>query len=498
VARLRLPKKTPENEAAYAAAVRKLFPSLSDPPTLVLGPEQPRRRVALAELEASALANSPVIAQYEADITAQVGQAIQAGTHPNPILGYEADTVGSAGTRNYQGVFFTQLIKTWGKLELAQAIENVDLMNTQLALRQARIDLLADVRRQYFALLIAREALKINEAVVRFTHELYRIQSEQVAQEQAAAYEPFQLRTFAVQSRAALVAARNSYVTAWKQMTATLNVPDMPLADVVDDPAMPVPDVDFDSAVTHILSSNTEARAARNGPMKARLVLRLAEITPMPDVNLYATFQRDFTTPGFGRTTYNTQIGVPIPIFDQNKGNILSARGALVRATAEVTRVENDLRSRLAEAFGRFETNRVLVEYQRSQILPDSIRAYRGTYERHIAVPEDVGFADVIVAQQNLLNAVNTYLGALTAQWTALVDIANLLQIESLQELQLQLKDNDSAPEPPKEPDEGDDVSSLVSKILTAPKSELPAARQKRGPATDVAEASELLLPEDE
>src|SRR4029077_230196 len=153
-----------------------------------LGPEEPRRRVSLAELEATGLANSPVIAQYQSDITAQTGQAIQAGTHPNPIVGYEADTVGSAGTRNYQGVFFTQLIKTGGKLQLAQAIENVDLMNTQLALQQARIDLLADVRRQYFALLIARESVRINEAVVRFTHELYRIQSEQVAQEQAAAY----------------------------------------------------------------------------------------------------------------------------------------------------------------------------------------------------------------------------------------------------------------------------------------------------------------------
>ena len=95
-------------------------------------------RMTLGELEQMALANSPIIAQYQSDVAGQVGTTIQAGAHPNPIVGYESDTVGSAGTPNYQGAFVTQLIKTAGKLQLAQAIENVDLMNTQLALRQAR------------------------------------------------------------------------------------------------------------------------------------------------------------------------------------------------------------------------------------------------------------------------------------------------------------------------------------------------------------------------
>ena len=465
--RAREDQRTPENEAAYTAAISKLYPKLPEPPELNEGPAQvPRQKLTLDELEQMALANSPLIPQYQSDVTGQAGAAIQAGTHPNPLIGFEQDTVGSAGTRNYQGVYATQLIKTAGKLELAQAIENVDLMNTQLTLRQARNDLLTQVRRQYFALLVAREAVRINEAIVRFTHELYRIQVDQVTEGEAAAFEPAQLLIFVYQAHGALNAAQNRYTSAWKQLTSILNVPYLPVADLVDHPEMPVPIEDFDVAATHVLSMNTEARAARNGPLKARLALRLEEIRPIPDINFYVTVQKDFTTPGTNRATYNSQFGVPLPLWDRNKGNIQTARAFLIRAEEEVPRVENDLRARLASAFERFETNRVQVSLQRNHILPNAVRTYRGTYQRHIEQPADVGFADVVVAQQMLLNAVTQYITALNEQWSAFVDIAALLQIESLRELQLQLEQKDRPPAA-EGANEGAGVSRMFGEVLT-------------------------------
>jgi len=480
---LRLPRQTPGNKQAYDVAIRKLFPSLSDPPPFDTGtPEAPLSKVSLAELEQTALANSPIIAQYQSDITQAVGQAIQAGTHPNPIIGYEADTVGSGQTRNYQGIYASQVIKTAGKLEVAQAIQNVDLMNAQLAMRQARIDLLSQVRRQYFALLIARESVRINTALERFTHRLYRIQVDQVESGgDTAAYEPTQLRTFAVQSRGTLVAARQRYISAWKQLTATLNASDMPLSDLVDDPDLGVPQIDYDEAISHILSMNTEIRAARNGPLKARLALRLAEITPIPDLYAYVTVQKDFTNPNLPRATYNTQIGMPLPVFDRNKGNILSAQGALVRATEEVTRVQNDLRARLADAFERFDTNRYLVGTQRDQILPDAVRAYRGTYERHSTTPDAVGFADVVVAQQNMLNFISAYITALGNQWNAFVDIAALLQADDLQELKLKLRSRDEIPPEAKRNADSGEVSTMMARLLTPAEEVTPVGgRQAR------------------
>ena len=79
----------------------------------------------------------------------------------------------------------------------------------------------------------------------------------------------------------------------------------------------------------------------------------------------------------------------------------------------------------------------------------DYVKALRGSLEGlRVAYAEDLGFADVVVAQQSLLNAVTQYILVLTEQWNAFVDIAALLQIESLRELQLDLREKDSSPEP--------------------------------------------------
>src|SRR5262249_22320295 len=101
-------------------------------------------------------------------------------------------------------------------------------------------------------------------------------------------------------------------------------------------------------------------------------------------------------------------------------------------ATEEAHRVRSDLSSRLAEAFERYENNRVLLGYYSQYILPDQVRAYRGVYERHQQEPDKVGFADVVSAQQTLAAVVSAYVTTLGATWTAVTDVANLLQTNDL------------------------------------------------------------------
>ena len=41
----------------------------------------------------------------------------------------------------------------------------------------------------------------------------------------------------------------------------------------------------------------------------------------------------------------------------------------------------------------------------------------------------------MIVAQQNLANAIATFIATLNAQWTAVADLANLMQVEDFNDL---------------------------------------------------------------
>ncbi len=431
-----LPPINLNNPEQRSEIVDKLFPNRPQMPQIAPPADLQRRPpMTLQQLEDLAIANNPQLVQAAGNITAAEGTAIQVGTHPNPIIGYEADTVGSSFTRDYQGVYAQQVVKTAGKLGLQRAAANMDFMNAQLLLRRTRADVLRQVRAGYFAVLVAQESITINAALARFTNEVYRIQVDQLQFGQATAYEPAQMRTLAVQARAALVQAQNRYVSAWKQLASVVGILDLPPAELEGRADMPVPTLSYDSLVAQILNMHTDVLAARNLQTQAQLQLRLQQVTPIPDLNLYGTFQQDFTTPGFARTSYNVQVGVPVPVFDRNRGGILSAEGRLRSAAEQVRTIRNQLCAQLADAFERFETNRIQVQFYREQILPDLARAYRGVYERHQQQPDAVGFGDIIVAQQNFGVGIATYITGLNAQWTAVADIAALLQLDDLRSL---------------------------------------------------------------
>src|SRR5262249_51412601 len=147
---------------------------------------------------------SPTIKSAKAAVEAAKGAAKQAGAHPNPTIFIEQDTVGT-GPGGYEGLGFNQLFKTANKLKLQQAAAMMDLLNTRLALKRAYNDLAYQVRTNYFNVLVALEGVQINEALYEFTNNIYRVQVDLVEGNEAAAYEPMQLRPLALQVRFNLV-----------------------------------------------------------------------------------------------------------------------------------------------------------------------------------------------------------------------------------------------------------------------------------------------------
>jgi hypothetical protein len=106
------------------------------------------------------------------------------------------------------------------------------------------------------------------------------------------------------------------------------------------------------------------------------------------------------------------------------------ARIASTTAAARVT--ANDLTSRLAEAYGRYEANRQIVLNYRDKILPSLTQSYRGLVQRYQTEPGKVGFSDVVVGQQNLAQALQNYLTSLNSLWQSVVDLAALTQVDEL------------------------------------------------------------------
>jgi outer membrane protein, heavy metal efflux system len=421
-------------------AIDRLFPPL---PPLGANPQpQPSpegRAIDLQDLQNLAMASSPLIKQAAADVEASRGAVIQAGAYPNPIVGFEPDAIGQ-GDRPHENVtpgqiggFVDQTIKTKGKLRLARAAAEQELRNSEYALRRAQFDVMAQVRGGYYAVLAAQENMRVGLALARFTEAVYRIQTEQLRAAQVAPYEPMQFRALAVQARFALVQARHRYVSAWKQLAAAMGLPGLPPAPLAGRLDMPVPVYHYNEVADRVLARHTDVLTARSGLERARYNLRLAQVTPVPDIDVRVLVQKDFTGDPHNVMT-SVQVGGPIPVWNCNRGNIIQAQAQLVRATEEEHRVRADLARQLADAFERYNYNHELLAPYTGTLLPDQVRVFNGVLLRHweLGKATDVSFIDVATAQQNLVASVTGYLQALAAQWQAVVDVAALLQTENL------------------------------------------------------------------
>jgi cobalt-zinc-cadmium efflux system outer membrane protein len=385
----------------------------------------------LAQLQAIAVTHNPLIRQAASDVEAARGNWIQAGAYPNPHVGYQADDINTGNTAGYQGGAIGQQIVTGGKLRLARASAAVDLHNAEIALNRARYDLATQVRSNYLGVLVARERIVVNNALTQFADRVYRVQARRVSAGEAAAYEPLQLRVLAVQAQTQLIQSNQQYLAAWRKLAVTLNCPDMPLTALAGNIDGPVPLVSYDAARDQILRKHTDLVTAQNAVVRAQYQLRLARITPVcPNIDTNTVIEHDYTTPPFG-TAVSLQVGVPLPVFDNNRGNIIAAEAAMIRACSEYERARNDLLTSLADTFAQYETNRQTAERYRNSILVDQVRAYRGQYQRYQADP-DSDFNDVVTSQQTLASTISTYIQLLGDQWQAVADLAGLMQTDDL------------------------------------------------------------------
>jgi cobalt-zinc-cadmium efflux system outer membrane protein len=426
--------KAPEAERAKAVD-RQFLPLGPLPAEVVPGPGPEGRPLTLNDLQKIALTNSPLIRQAAAAVEAAKGAAQQTRLYPNPTVGFSyASDIPSSDP--IIGGLISGNIKGPGKIKAAFDAANVDVKNAELALRRAESDLRTSVRDGYFAVLSARENLRVNRAMVKLTDEVYKVMTEQLKAGVAAVYETMQLRVTALQTRIAYVQAHNRYLAAWKQLAASLGRPDLPLTELAGRIDSPLPLYRYDNVLAHALTYHTDALTAKMGIGKAQSLLKLAQLTPYPDFTYTLALNQDHPpgAPGAPSKVLSTlTLGVPLPIFDRNQGGIRQAQGALMQAMEEPHRVRSVLINSLSDAFERFENNRVQLEMYQRDILPNQIQAFRAVVQRHARGEVDrLSFNDLVTAEQSLVSMIGSYLGVLHDMWFAAVDIAALKQTPDL------------------------------------------------------------------
>jgi cobalt-zinc-cadmium efflux system outer membrane protein len=429
---IRLPPFNPDEPIdERRTALRSVYATLPALPAEQVVDSTTEGKLSLDDLQRTAYSRSPVIAVAWSAVDAARGRAVQAGLCPNPVVGYEGDSINTMDTAGYNGVYFEQTYVTAGKLGLAQQAALMEVRAAEYAYRRSRVEVAAAVRRAYFGVLVAQERVRLARAMAALTEKAYDAQIDLVAGGQSAAHEPLQLKVLALKSRNDVVTAENAYIGSWRELAAVLNSPEMAPVALAGSVESATPELQFEAAKRALLARHTDLSIAQAQISQQNYNLELQRVTPIPNLELYTAIQHDDTN-SRNNIAYNVQIGLPLPVFNRNQGNISAANAELIRAQHNWVSTRNELTAQLAEAYARYATARELAATYRSDIVPSQVQTYRGIYTQFRAVGGNSDFAEVIVSQQTLAQVLGEYLNTLAGEWDSAVDVAELLQVDDM------------------------------------------------------------------
>lgn len=396
--------------------------------------------LSLERLEQMALENNPTLRQAQAEVDAARGRARQAGTFPNPVVGYTAEEVsGGAVIRGGEhGGFIEQQIPLGGKLSGSRTIFEREADQAQAALELQRQRVLSTVRVLFYEALTAERRVEINERLAALVNEAVGISRQLMNVGAADRPDVLEAEVEAARAQLQLTAARNRQFAIWRQLAAAVGNPSLPAAPLAATLETAVPELDRAGALKVLLERSPELQVARRGIERARAVVSRARREPYPDLFLrgVAAYNRELLDVTVGGQTRPVgweaafEVGVSLPLFNRNTGAIAAARAEQTRAELELRRVELSLESRLAQVFESYLTTLRSAEVYRSQILPRAEEAYRLYLTRFREM--GAAYPQVLIAQRTLFQTSDEYLMTVEQAWRSALQIQGFLVSDAL------------------------------------------------------------------
>ena len=125
------------------------------------------------------------------------------------------------------------------------------------------------------------------------------------------------------------------------------------------------------------------------------------------------------------------EVGVQIPIFNRNQGNVQASRADVERAQREVQRVQLVLRERAAALVQNYVTSRAMVERYRNRMIPRAQKAYELYVKSYGGMA--AAYPQVLISQRTLFQLQTDYIAALETLWGNSIALKGFLLTDGLE-----------------------------------------------------------------
>jgi cobalt-zinc-cadmium efflux system outer membrane protein len=377
-----------------------------------------------------AVSRHPDLAMAQARVQAARGKLVQAGLYPNPTVGWDAEEMAfqGSGKAGKQGPSVGQQVVTGGKLELGQqaAAAGVTVADWQATVRY--YDIVRRTRLAYFEYLVAQQEVHLAQESLGFAEEGVATTEKRAQAGVGGQPDVLRAKVEQQQSRNRLRLAQQRLDTARSLLALAVNQPGQRFEQVDGTLERAIPTYEEEPLTQAVLARSAEVQEAQAMVQQAAADLQLAEAQVLPNVDVRVHPLYDFEVE---QTKLTVSVGLPLPLFNRNQGNILTARAELLRSLQGVEQVQLRLREQVATLYRRYAAARSQVELYQKEVLPtaqESLRLVRLAFERGDGKYD---YTDVLTVQQTLNQTRQAHLLALSELWQAIVELEALLQQNS-------------------------------------------------------------------
>ena len=397
--------------------------------TILLCPAAYGAGLRLEEFERLAVERNPAVARAEAQVAASEGRKRQAGAYPNPVVGLNSDEVSGGPTIRYGewGGFASQQIVTAGKRGLDRGIAGQDVASAKAMSRAERQRVVNAARMLFYQALADRRLLEVRTELAAIARNTSKISRELANVGQADLPDTLAAEVEEQRAELGLQMAGNAQERTWRQISALVDrtLAPQPLEGDLD----ALPKIDIDATLQALERQSPDIEQAAVSVARAELAIKRAEVARIPDIEVRSglRYNRELLETNrrpVGLETF-LDVGVRIPIFDRNRGNIAAAKADREAAQLESRRVTLSLRSRLAAAYRDYTDALQAAERYRTEMIPRADKAYQTYLENFHAMA--VAYPKALNAQRTLFMLREQQVESLAAAWRSVVELEGLL-----------------------------------------------------------------------
>ena len=371
-----------------------------------------------------ALMQSPELETFSHAVLAAEARFDQAKLLPNPkvkVGASEFDRTGTGFDTSEIEVVLGQRLELGGKRGWRARVAEARGELAGWDYERKRLDVFTETTQRFTAVIasqrrveLAKSAVVLAEQTSRAVEERVKAGKEPPLQATKAAAELEMARLDALETETRLAVSRRKLAAMWGSEQPHFK-------EVVGD---------FDSVLDSLPSHETLRLQLSSNPDLARgdteLKLRQAELASekaaqVPDLEASIGLQR-FEEDGTDSLAFG--IGVPLPLFDRNQGNIAAAKHNLAREEAVRRSTESALSVELAQAHGALRSAQGRALTLRSKIVPAREKAFEGTREGYRR--GKFGFLDMLDAQRGLFVARGALVDALSDYHASVAEIQRI------------------------------------------------------------------------